>query len=69
MRNLEEIRTEFEGYKNSDSLNQLQKTMQFVRLMDELEQDYHTFIGNPTDQQLASDEVKLYREISYARKL
>lgn len=68
MKTLEEIRTEFEGYKNSDSLNQLQKTMRFVRLMNELEQDYHTFIINPTDEQLASDEVKLYREISYARK-
>lgn len=68
MKTLEEIRTEFEGYKNSDSLNTLQKTMRFVQLMNELEQDYHTFIINPTDEQLASDEVKLYREISYARK-
>lgn len=42
--------------------------MRFICLMAELEQDYHTFIGNPTDQQLASQEVKLYREISYSRK-
>lgn len=68
MRSLEKIKEEFESVKATDSLNSLQKTMRFVQLMNELEQDYHTFIGNPTDQQLASDEVKLYREISYARK-
>lgn len=68
MRSLEKIKEEFEAVKSKESLNSLQKTMRFVRLMDELEQDYHTFIINPTDEQLASDEVKLYREISYARK-
>ena len=68
MRSLEKVKEEFEAVKNNESLNTLQKTMRFVCLMDELEQDYHTFIINPTDQQLASDEVKLYREISYARK-
>ena len=67
MRSLEKIKEEFEAVKSKESLNSLQKTMRFVRLMDELEQDYHTFIINPTDEQLASDEVKLYREISYAR--
>lgn len=68
MRSLEKVKEEFEAVKNNESLNTLQKTMRFVCLMDELEQDYHTFIINPTDEQLASDEVKLYREISYARK-
>ena len=68
MRSLEKIKEEFEAVKSKESLNSLQKTMRFVRLMNELEQDYHTFIINPTDEQLASDEVKLYREISYARK-
>ena len=68
MRSLEKVKEEFETVKNNESLNTLQKTMRFVCLMDELEQDYHTFIINPTDEQLASDEVKLYREISYARK-
>ena len=68
MRSLEKIKDEFEAVKSKESLNSLQKTMRFVRLMDELEQDYHTFIINPTDEQLASDEVKLYREISYACK-
>ena len=67
MRSLEKVKEEFETVKNNESLNTLQKTMRFVCLMDELEQDYHTFIINPTDEQLASDEVKLYREISYAR--
>ncbi|MHC5268339.1 hypothetical protein ACYSNO_04010 [Enterococcus sp. LJL98] len=67
MRSLEKVKEEFEAVKNNESLNTLQKTMRFVCLMDELEQDYHTFIINPTDEQLASDEVKLYREISYAR--
>lgn len=68
MRSLEKVKEEFEAVKNNESLNTLQKTMRFVCLMDELEQDYHTFIINPTDEQLASDEVKLYREISYARQ-
>jgi hypothetical protein len=68
VRSLEKIKDEFESVKATDSLNSLQKTMRFVQLMNELEQDYHTFIINPTDEQLASDEVKLYREISYARK-
>lgn len=67
MRSLEKVKEEFEAVKNNESLNTLQKTMRFVCLMDELEHDYHTFIINPTDEQLASDEVKLYREISYAR--
>ena len=67
MRSLEKIKEEFEAVKSKESLNSLQKTMRFVQLMNELEQDYHTFIINPTDEQLASDEVKLYREISYAR--
>ena len=67
MRSLEKVKEGFEAVKNNESLNTLQKTMRFVCLMDELEQDYHTFIINPTDEQLASDEVKLYREISYAR--
>ena len=52
MRSLEKIKDEFESVKATDSLNSLQKTMRFVQLMNELEQDYHTFIGNPTDQQL-----------------
>lgn len=67
MRSLEKVKEEFEAVKNNESLNTLQKTMRFVCLMDELEQDYHTFIINPTDEQLASDELTLYREISEAR--
>lgn len=67
MRSLEKVKEEFEAVKNNESLNTLQKTMRFVCLMDELEQDYHTFIINPTAEQLASDEITLYREISEAR--
>ena len=67
MRSLEKVKEEFEAVKNNESLNTLQKTMRFVCLMDELEQDYHAFIINPTDEQLASDEITLYREISEAR--
>ena len=44
MRSLEKIKDEFESVKATDSLNSLQKTMRFVQLMNELEQDYHTFI-------------------------
>lgn len=50
MRSLEKIKDDFESVKSTDSLNSLQKTMRFVQLMNELEQDYHTFIGNHTNE-------------------
>lgn len=68
MRSLEKIKDEFETVKSYTHLNSLQKTMRFVQLMNELEQNYHTFISNPTDEQLDLEEVQLYRTISYARK-
>lgn len=69
MRTLDEIQTAFDIFKNNQQLSQKQKNDLFVRLMDELEKDHHTLIINPTDEELSMPAVKLYRTISYARKL
>ena len=52
MRTLDEIQTAFDIFKNNQQLSQKQKNDLFVRLMDELEKDYHTFTINPTDEEL-----------------
>ncbi|MBC1567203.1 hypothetical protein [Listeria booriae] len=62
---LEEIRTKF---THCDTLEEPERTNELVNLMDILEQQYGTYQLNPSDEFMKKEEVKLYREISMARK-
>lgn len=66
MRTLEQIKTDF---TTATTTPEPQRTQHLVRLMNELESDYGTFIYNPTKTQLERDDVQLYKAISSARNL
>lgn len=66
MRKLEEIQREFEMMKNSQKSKKV-KNESYVKLMNELERDYHTFIINGNTNELDKTEIKLYQEISAER--
>lgn len=66
MRSLQQIKTDFTTVTTTP---EPQRTQRLVRLMNELERDYGTFIYNPTQTQLERDDVQLYKAISSARTL
>lgn len=68
MRTLEAIKSDFNNVETDKILNQIHKNNRFVQLMNELERDYGAFIFNPTEEEMSLPSIKLYREISLARK-
>lgn len=65
-RSLEEIEKSFVELKESN-ISKSAKDKGYIKLMDELEGGYHTFIFNPTQEELEQPAVILYRKISAAR--
>lgn len=66
MRDLQRIETDF---MEAAEMSESQRTRHLLNLMNELEQDYSTFIFNPTVEDMERPDVRLYREISLARDL
>ncbi|MBC1890083.1 hypothetical protein HCA63_17130 [Listeria booriae] len=56
-----------ERFVQVDKMEEPKRTMELVALMDILEQQHETLQINPTAEFLATEKVKLYREISNAR--
>lgn len=70
-RGLNQISDDFKAIQSNEKLNQEQKNIRYVNLMNELERYYGVFILNATDEELAEkrEEISLYQEISFARTI
>lgn len=68
MRDLNAIELDFLDCNNS-KLNGSKKNHILLRLMNELERDYGTFVLNPSTDELNNSGVILYRKISDAREI
>lgn len=67
MRTLTVINEDFQNIKKNNVLNQHQKNIRYVRLMEELEQDHKALILNPDNNETVLPQIALYRLISEAR--
>lgn len=67
MRTLDAITRDFNDFKDDKRLTVLQRTMRYVRLMDELEQEHDIVLLNATDAEKDTRAMRLYRAISLSR--
>lgn len=65
MESLSDYQNKFARIK--EMTNVTQRNQALVSLMNELEKEFHTFVFEPTAEELAKPEVILYQEISRAR--